>query len=433
MKFESIIKYELGNIRKVFPRGSFNGSKILIVGGGFQQYHAIKESIYLGFEVFVSDQRKSCPGASLVNDLWNLSCLDHQSLLKKSQSESIDFAFTMQSDLPVPAVAYINNTIRDESSHYKASINCCRKDLFRQSLQNSGCHQPDFLVKHNSLLTKEDEYNIIDMLGKYKSIVIKPSDSSGSRGVQFFQQYNKESFEYSIRTAMNYSQSGAILIEGFIAGIEFGAQTMSYNGYCVKVFIHSDVMNSSGRVPLAHSYPHPEFSPEQIQKFQSEIARAVNAIGIQYGPTNVDCILGNDGKLYIIEIGARIGATCLPELTSLYSGVDWINLSLGVSAAKYISGFSIDEFFSNISPINCYGEILATNRSLTFNGISCSLPSDIASYLKVFEIHATPGDVLNPLTNGTDNYGRAIFSSSTKSQAELLEYSTLFHSSLKLL
>ena len=283
VNFNQIIKYSLTDVRKVYSPGFFEGSKILIIGGGYQQYHAIKESINLGFNVYVSDQNTSCPGVSLVNNFWNINSLDKEVLLKNCIREKIDFAFTMQSDLPVPSVAYINDALRSEKLHCDASKNCSRKDLFREALSSSSCLQPNFLIKKDSILTTSDQKKIKEILARYKKIVVKPADSSGSRGVRFLNSFSQEDLTSAIQYALSFSQAGVVVMEGFISGLELGTN-LSNNGKCVKVFVHSDVMDPSGRV-LAHRYPHPDFTDDQIKKIEYEIAKAVEAIGIQYGPT----------------------------------------------------------------------------------------------------------------------------------------------------
>ena len=54
----------------------------------------------------------------------------------------------------------------------------------------------------------------------------------------------------------------------------------------------------------------------------------VKALEINNGPSNIDLIFDKrDGQAKIIEVGARIGATCLPELVEYFSGIDWVKIS----------------------------------------------------------------------------------------------------------
>ena len=49
----------------------------------------------------------------------------------------------------------------------------------------------------------------------------------------------------------------------------------------------------------------------------------MNILGVKNGPCNVDCIYTKNNKLVILEISPRVGATCLPQMLKIYTGVDW--------------------------------------------------------------------------------------------------------------
>lgn len=41
---------------------------------------------------------------------------------------------------------------------------------------------------------------------------------------------------------------------------------------------------------------------------------------------NIDLLKADDGQIYIIELTGRVGATCLPELVSLYYGINYYEM-----------------------------------------------------------------------------------------------------------
>lgn len=61
---------------------------------------------------------------------------------------------------------------------------------------------------------------------------------------------------------------------------------------------------------------------------------AINSLGINNCVVNADIIISNE-KPYIIEIGARAGATGIPELMSIYLGVNYYELMLNLCLGKY--------------------------------------------------------------------------------------------------
>src|SRR5690606_9400813 len=107
---------------------------------------------------------------------------------------------------------------------------------------------------------------------------------------------------------------------------EFGAQTFSINGRCESVLLHNDTLSTPPyMIPIGHSFPFSKMDKSQKVQVIEDIKQAVIALGIADGPANVDLILDKrTNRVKIIEIGARIGATCLPELVRYHTGIDWV-------------------------------------------------------------------------------------------------------------
>ena len=56
----------------------------------------------------------------------------------------------------------------------------------------------------------------------------------------------------------------------------------------------------------------------------------VNALGIRDAICNVDLILTDDGPM-ILEIGARMGGTCIPEVCGTWWGVNLYGIALDLA------------------------------------------------------------------------------------------------------
>ena len=95
----------------------------------------------------------------------------------------------------------------------------------------------------------------------------------------------------------------------------------------------------------------------------------------------------------------------------LYSGIDWVNLSIGISSQSLARSLSIEELFDTMPPVNCFGGILTSDTKSILNKLIYDQSIAESEFMRIFEIHKDLGDTINPLINGTDNYGRAIFKS----------------------
>lgn len=82
--------------------------------------------------------------------------------------------------------------------------------------------------------------------------------------------------------------------------------------------------------------------PQLQEEIEEQTLRAVKAMGIDNCAINADFMLCN-GKVYVLEIGARGGATCLVELVSLYYGFDYYEKILRVALGEKVDFLPANE------------------------------------------------------------------------------------------
>lgn len=379
-------------------------TKVLILGTGFGQLPLINSCRELGIETIGVDRNADSLGAKLVNRFHRIDVKNTAQLVKLALAESISGAVTMQSDVSVPSIGKINDVLGLTGVNEATAQICSNKNLTRQILTESEVIQP----KYELVKTFSEAKRAIGEIGF--PCVIKAPDSSGSRGVTKLTSI--EELGLGFREAETHSSSGLIIVEEFITGIEIGAQTFSENGKCVYCLLHNDTLSDNGfMVPVGHSYP---FSQPGIDadKVKQEITKALKAVGLDNGPANVDLIVSSDGKPYIIEIGARCGATCLPELTSIYTGDDWAKRIIVNSLGKEIprNGYNGQPCAALILQSPCDGvfERSAFNFCL----------DDYKDVLVEVEITVNPGDSVRMLRQGTDRIGKVVVTGQTALEAE---------------
>ena len=210
--------------------------------------------------------------------------------------------------------------------------------------------------------------------------------------------------------ARRWARDGRILIEGYVEGIEIGAQGFSVDGRCVRVWVHDDMVSSPPyMIPTGHAYP-PSLEPAVLAAAQEACARAVDALGIPSGPTNIDLILRTDGVPMIIEIGARIGATCLPELTTYFTGTDWVAASIQAAL-----GETPDLTPTAARPVAAY--ILEAPADGTLAAWTFPEALHDAPGLVEWEVTAAIGEEVNRLRKGTDRIGKVMATGETLEEA----------------
>lgn len=376
----------------------------MIIGAGFGQLPAIHCAKRLGLRVICADMRADAPGMSLADAAVVVDVKAKEELLELAMSEKVDGVLTMQSDLPMPAVGFINDHLGLIGASYETAMVCSNKDRTRELLSRKGLSQPKFEVIENEIQCQE----AVRSIGC--PVVVKAPDSSGSRGVVRV-DIEGEAVTDAFAEALKYSLSGKVVVEEFIDGVEIGAQTFSVGGKCVMVCMHDDqVSDWEFMVPTAHSYPLCREGVDVVA-VRDVIRAGVEALGIVEGPANVDVIIDRKGVGYIIEVGARIGATCLPELTSYYIGQDWV-------AKAILSAIGEDVTFEPSLERACAAEIISSPSDGVFEG--ADVPDWVREHPDLIEMEVTvePGDEVSQLRKGTDRIGKVFVSGESAQEAE---------------
>lgn len=376
----------------------------MVVGAGYGQFPAILEAKQLNHEVIVVDRNAMAPGMSLADMAFEIDVKNHHSILKIAREMEIDGIMTMQSDLPVQTVAKVVEALGLPGVSNKTAMTCRNKMLTRKLLEKHAIPQPRFEVVD----TPESAYIAALEIGL--PLIIKPPDSSGSRGVSKVIEMGELLHAY--HKGMKYSQYGELLVEEFIPGIEKGAQTFSSAGQCVKVLIHNDTLCLPPyMVPTGHSFPA-TLLPDMKQRIEEVCIRTLDALGLQHGPANIDFIIDPKAGPKIIEVGARIGATCLPELVYHHTGINWVREAVNASLGDDVNLHEIAE-----QP--CAATILESPIDGVLKEIF--IPDNIYSDPDIldFEVTSKIGDQVLKLTKGTDRIGKLIVAGSSSRSAEM--------------
>lgn len=377
---------------------------ILIVGAGFGQIPAIKAAKSMDLITIVVDKNPNAVGAKLADVFCEVDIIDKEGVLKIAKEHKVSGLMTMQSDLPVPTIGYVNDQLGLSGVSLEVAKACSNKMETRKKLQHKSSAQPQFTI----VATLEEADHAAQTLGF--PCVIKAPDSSGSRGVTKVNGRNE--IEGAFNEAFKYSREKEILVEEFIEGLEFGAQTFSVNGTCVCVLLHSDTMSQPPyMIPIGHSFPFDLLNEEERIQAVQDIKDAVNALGIENGPANVDLILDkNTNRVKVIEIGARIGATCLPELVYYHTGIDWVKNTL-----LNAMGEQVDLQVKYEKPVAAL--IIESPGDGVYIGFD--LPEGgLVQEIIEFEVTANIGEEVNVLRKGTDRIGKIIAYGDSAKEAE---------------
>lgn len=308
--------------------------KILFLGGAPSQIPPIEYAKSQGHYVITCDYLPENPGHQLADEYFNISTTDKEAILALAKKLNIDGIVAYASDPAAPTAAYVSENMGLPGNPYESVLTLTRKDLFRKFLQDNNFNTP----KSQSFYNLDDAFNWLNKIGL--PAFIKPVDSSGSKGVTEITNIDKleEAFNY----ALGFSREKKVVIEEKIVrvGYQIDSDIFMSNGkiaFWMWGDQHQDVY-CHPYAPVAISFPS-VLSPNLQESAKIEVEKVLTKLGFKTGAFNVEFVVDDRGKVWIIEIGPRNGGNLIPELIKYASGIDTIaatvNESIGI-------GFTLD-------------------------------------------------------------------------------------------
>lgn len=319
-----------------------NKKKLLILGASEIQLPLILRAKKLGYYTIVADYNPNAVAFEYADVKLNISTNDTVSLIKAAVQYSIDGALTT-SDYPVRSAANICEALGLSGLTLNSAILCTDKFLLRQHLAKN-----QFLVPQFKIIYSKETLNEIDFF----PCVIKPVDSSGSRGVQKVNTFNELINAYDL--SLQFSNSSKIIVEEFIDGDEYSVETLTQNGVTTIVAITGKtILGDKDIFFVEDRHVIPANIKKEDESAISEIVKKViNSLQLGNSPTHTELKLNSKG-IYIIEIGARLGGDYIAsDLVPLATGVDMLENIINIALNKDINTLKTIDKYSGIQFIN---------------------------------------------------------------------------------
>lgn len=376
-------------------------SKLLIVGAGTLQIPAIKKAKEMGFEVAVVDLNPLAPGVHFADLFFEISTIDEEKIVKAAIDYQPDGVMTMATDMPMRSVARVASALNLHSISYEVAEKATDKVKMIECFREHNVPHPWFKVFIDSNQFKTELNNIS------LPFIIKPSDSSGSKGVVLVESLESayDAFSYS----QSCSKSGTVLVEEFMVGSEVSVETLTINDETHVIAITDKLTSGSPYfVEMGHSQPsqHGCDIVEQIVKVAKE---AITAIGINNSPAHIEMILTKNGPK-LVELGARLGGDCISShLVPLSTGIDMVKSCIELSVG----------LIPNIQVQYSKGAAIRyiSSEQGVFKGITGIEVVEKLKGIKQIEIVKSVGDIVGLAKGSGDRIGYIVAQADTAAHA----------------
>lgn len=302
---------------------SLAGQRLMVLGAGVFQASGIRKAAAAGCHVITVDNVPGNPGHAFGHEFVNCSTTDRDGVLHAARTRAIDGICTFSSDVAIPAVAHACEQLQLSGPSLHAAQTMAFKHRFRAFARDAGLPHPRF-VAGNSL------EELLPQLSSLRwPAMVKPVDTSGSRGVARVESPGDPALPGLFERARQFSPSGTVCIEEFVAGTEVGGDAILVDGRIGFGAITQKYLD--GVTVTGHRLPAAIGTPLQQAVFR-QLESVCAALGYTHGPLNFDAMVDGEA-VTVLEMSARNGGNGIASVIARATGVDvedaTIRLALG--------------------------------------------------------------------------------------------------------
>ena len=358
---------------------------ILLLGGSTQQVIAIKMAKKLGYRTVLCDYLPDNPGQYEADVFYQESTTDREKMLEIARAEGVSGVLAYASDPAALTCAYVAEQLGLPTNPLASVEILSVKHLFRRHLAKNGFPCPKAAAVSAEATAAEV---LAASEGMRLPVVLKPTDSSGSKGVTVLEQRDEGAFAQALEHAASFSRNRVLVLEEYIrSGFPrvIGGDVFVANGEVRFWGLMSCLRDEGlgGLVPVGERYPS-GLSAEQMAAVREQIQALVTSLDLRFGELNVEVIVGEDGLPYFLELGARAGGNMIPVQLSDLSGIDLVEAN--VRYAMGDSSMSVD--FSESDQVICT-YVPHAARSGAFEGLEFA--PEIEPHLYRTVMYVEPG------------------------------------------
>lgn len=365
--------------------------KLMILGGSKYAVPLIETAHRLGIYVITCDYLPDNTAHKYSDEYCNVSIIDKEAVLEAARNQKIDGIVSFACDPGVVTAAYVAEQMGlPFQCSYEAAVILQDKGLFRQFLTDHAFNAP-----HARRYT-DPQQPLKDIDFFTWPVIVKPVDSAGSKGVTRVD--DPDLLSAAIETAMAEAHNAAFIIEDFLTfeGCHSSADLFTVSGKLEFVTYSDhwfDQKADNPYTPAMNVWPS-SMKLQHQQYLTKETQRLMDLLGMRNGIYNIETCVGSNGKPYIMEVSPRGGGNKIAEIQELAFDIKLIENE--VRQAVQLPLLEMEQR-------ECDGywcEIIIHARPGQ-SGILKSIAWDTdieRKYVKVIDISAKPGDVIQPFT-----------------------------------
>lgn len=289
--------------------------KLAIIGASYLQLPLVKKAKELGLYTICFAWAEGAVCKDEADEFYPISIVEKEQILSVCQAKQIDGICTIASDVAAPTVAYVAEKMGLVGNSYQAALKANNKYLMRQAFSAASVPCPAF--------QKVTSVEQLELTHLRLPVIVKPTDRSGSLGIEKVER--KEDLFGAIENALNFSFKHEAIIEEYVEGREISVEFISNRGVHYPLQITDKVTTEAPHfVELEHHQPA-ELTANLYCEIYDLTRKALDALGVTDGASHSEYKITEDGRIYVMEIGARMGGDFIgSDLVQLSTGYDFL-------------------------------------------------------------------------------------------------------------
>lgn len=297
---------------------SIAGKRLLILGGTFASLDLVKMAKSMGVYTIVTDMETSGVAKDLADETAMVSTADIDALAQLCKDRKVDGVFCGPSEFN------LRNVIRlCEKMGYPCYTdmqtwdNCANKNMMKDFCRRYGVDCP---AEYD--VSEDSPQQVLDRL-EYP-VIVKPVDSSSSNGVTVCQ--NAAELRAACAEARKVSKSGKIIVEQYIenGGELFSVRYLIRDGEMIPCLTIDDyIVDPITRKSLISGFLHipSKYTQYFLDSMDANVRKMLYGMGLRNGTVFMQG-LPYKGKIYLVDMGFRLGGGMIFKVTEPLMGVN---------------------------------------------------------------------------------------------------------------
>lgn len=303
--------------------------KLMILGAGKYQVPIINEAQQMGFEAIAVGVSGNYPGFSVADRFYEVDVREKERILEIARREGICGILTDQTDISVPAVAYVAEQLGLPGIGYDCALRFTNKYKMRQFCEEIGVPVP----RYSQASSLKEAREKAQQLGF--PLVIKPVDNQGSRGVT--KVCHSEELEDKFQNAKAYSACGLVILEEFFPGMGVRVAGFASDFEFSNLVIGDSYFFDFPDIFITSQTIFPSLLREGLkQKVLDLNFRLIKGFGPRFGITHSDYLVNDEtGEVRLNETAIRGGGLFFSsDLVPLVCGLNVNSLLIELASGR---------------------------------------------------------------------------------------------------